>query len=93
MASLFDFSFSDFIIPKIIKVLYLLGHIFSGLIALALLVIGFGSESIFLLFFALIFSPIVYLLLVVLGRISLETMIVVFRIGEHVRDIAQQKRS
>lgn len=90
-ASLFDFSFSEFITSKIIKFLYILSIIVIVLLALAVIIICF-KKSKGTGIAALVFSPLIFLLFVILDRIWLEMMIVIFRIAEHVRDIAQQKR-
>lgn len=43
--SLFDFSFRAFIASKIIKLLYGLSTVAAGLVALFLIIIGFGASA------------------------------------------------
>jgi len=91
LRSLFDFSFTSFITSKIIRFLYGFFVFLAGLGAFALIVIGFsdsGGVGILMLFLA----PIGFLLAVVVARIYLEILIVVFRISEHVAEIAEQGR-
>jgi len=89
-ASLFDFSFSEFITLKLIKFLYILSVIGSALFALAILIKGFTHPTGTGLLFCF-FSLLLFLLLVILSRIWLETMIVIFRIAEDVKNIARVK--
>ena len=89
-ASLFDSSFSEFITPKIIKFLYTLAHTVSALLALAAITIGF-EKSTTTGIAALVFSPLIYLLSVILIRIWFEIIIVIFHIGEDIRNIARKE--
>lgn len=89
-SALFDFSFTEFITTKLIKVLYGIGIVISGLSALSWIVSGFaGSFGKGLLF--LILSPIVFIIGVILTRVWLEIIIVVFKIAENVGKIADSK--
>jgi len=91
LAALADFSFSEFITTKIIKILYGLGIVFACIVALACLVTGFkiGIASGILM---LILSPVIFLLIVIYARVTLEILIVVFRIAENTTEIAKQTR-
>ena len=87
--ALFDFSFSEFVTSKIIKVLYILAIIGAGITAVFTLIGGIaqgGSDA----FAAILLAPVLFLFFVIYARIVLELVIVVFRIGEHVRDIAHR---
>lgn len=86
LGALFDFSFSEFITTKIIKVLYALAIVISGLVSIGWILKGFSlSFSAGLL--ALILIPLIFLLYVIAVRIWLELVIVIFRIAEHVKNI------
>lgn len=54
LGALFDFSFSEFVTIKLIKILYILGVIFSAIVAIIVFVSGFnisiGGGIIFLIF-------------------------------------------
>lgn len=82
-SSLLDMSFSDFITPKIIKVLFILAIIGSAIWALALLVAGIASGSAGGILGGLIGAPIVFILAVILSRVYLELLLVMFRIAEN----------
>jgi len=94
--SLFDFSFTSFVAPKIIKFLFVLLIIGVILAALYVVYLGVqlmrapGGESMGLLF--LIGAPIGAFLYLLLGRIWLEVMMVLFRIVEHTAEIARNTR-
>ena len=86
--ALFDFSFTEFVTTKLIKVLFGLGIFFAAISALSFLVGGFtDSFGKGLLF--LILSPLVFIVITILVRVYLEVVIVLFRIAEHVSIIAK----
>jgi Domain of unknown function (DUF4282) len=87
--SLFDFSFSDFITIKIIKFLYMLGMIIAALAAIGVIVAGFG-KSIMAGIGALIISPVIFLLYIIMFRVWLEIIIVVFRIADNTGKMADR---
>ena len=83
--ALFDLSFSEFITTKLIKVLYILLLILLALGYLAAVVAGFSNSLGQGLLTMFIVGPLVVLLYLILIRISLEMMIVIFRIEENTR--------
>lgn len=91
IGALFDFSFNDFVTPKIIKALYLVFTIWTIVWALIFLRFGFKyggmAGGIFTL---IIVDPI--LLLVSLGafRVVLELFMVIHRIHDDVRAIRER---
>ncbi|MDH7601530.1 MAG: DUF4282 domain-containing protein [Armatimonadota bacterium] len=93
-AGLFDFSFSEFITTRIIKVLYALAVIVSGFVALVMFIGGlvqFGSDPL-RGFGMIILSPILFILYVIAARVSLELVIIVFRIQQNTEEIAARGR-
>ncbi len=90
-ASLFDFSFTEFITTKMIKFLYIVGMVFAGLGAVVFIIGGFSRGAGYGIA-ALIFSPLLFLVYVIFARVWLEIIIVIFRIAEHTAEIAQQGR-
>jgi Domain of unknown function (DUF4282) len=90
LGSLFDFSFSTFVTPKIIKVLYVLLTLWTVLVGAIFLVIGFREGGfwggIFTLF---IVEPIFVLLTLGVYRVVLEAFMVVFRIYEETKKISE----
>ncbi len=86
--ALFDFSFTEFITTKMIKILYGLGILLAALGTLGLIVRGFtdsfGKGILFLMI-----SPVVFIIYVIIARVILEVVTVLFRISEHLGEIAQ----
>ncbi len=87
VGALFDFSFSDLLTPKIVKILYAAGVALAFLGALAFIGAGFhrgaGAGVV-----ALIVSPVVFLLYALVARVSTEILIVLFRIAGAVEQVA-----
>jgi hypothetical protein len=79
---LFDFSFTEFITTKIIKFIYIIGMIVTGLATIGIIISGF-SQSVVIGIVALIFSPLIFIIYVIILRVWLEIIIVIFRISEN----------
>lgn len=97
--ALFDFSFTEFVTSKIIKLLYGLSIFFSGIFAffllIAFLIGGFSASAaagILALIIGTPFCFLIFLVLVTYSRVLLEIIIVVFRISEHTAEIAQNTK-
>jgi hypothetical protein len=91
---LFDFSFTEFVTTKIIKFLFALGVIASGIAAVVMLVGGLAvltSEPLRGIGM-IILSPIAFLLYVIGARVYLELIMIIFRIAEHTEEIAVRGR-
>jgi len=82
---LFDTSFSEFITPSIIKVLFIIGSVLSALFGLVVLFVGLGEDSSQGAFFGLIVGPSVALLGIIYTRVLLELVMVLFRIEANTR--------
>jgi hypothetical protein len=90
LGSLFDFSFSSFVTPKIIKVLYVLFTIWTGLLGVTILIIGFRTGGLAGgLFTLIIIEPIFILLTLGIYRVVLEAFMVLFRIYEETKKIRE----
>jgi hypothetical protein len=87
--ALFDFSFSEFVTTKIIKILYGILMFFAGLLVLGIIVGGF-YQSVLRGILALIVSPLLFLLYIIIARVWLELVIVIFRIAEHAGELVKQ---
>lgn len=88
---LFDFSFSEFITAKIIKFIFILGLILSGIATLGIIISAF-SQSVMFGIFALILSPLIFLIYIILLRVSLEVIMVIFRISENIEKLAEENK-
>jgi hypothetical protein len=90
LGALFDFRFTSFVTPKVVKVLYPLIMILTGLTALGFIDIafraniGFGFVSLFIL------APLFFLVVTAIYRILLEFFIVIFRVAEDIRAMRER---
>ena len=87
--NLFDFSFSEFIVPQIIKILYCIGILGAALSALWFIVGGFHG-NVFTAILAIILSPVVFVIAVILVRVYLEVVMVLFRIANNTSKMVKE---
>jgi hypothetical protein len=91
VSSLFDFSFTSMVTPKIIKVLYAIYTIWTLLGALFILALGFiRGGAVVGLVVLLVVVPIYLVLSLGIYRVILEGFMVIFRIYEEVIRIREQ---
>ncbi len=88
--ALFDLSFSSFITARVVKVLYVLAMILSGLMGLGIMIAGF-SNGFFAGIGGMIFGALIFLMYVLAARVTLELVMLIFRIHEDVASIARRK--
>ena len=94
LGSLFDFSFTSLVTPKIIRILYILFTIWTALVGLLLLIIGFKTGGMAGgLFTLIVVEPIFVLLTLGIYRVILEAFMVVFRIYEETKKIRENAES
>jgi uncharacterized protein DUF4282/zinc ribbon protein len=86
-ASLFDYSFSAFITPKIIKLLYILSTIVVVLWTIIAILWGFKASTGFGIVMLVILGPLFFLFAMIYVRVFLELLIVFFRIHGDVNEI------
>ena len=91
--SLFDFTFTDFVTTKIVKLLYILWIIAAGIGALVAIVVAFVAHWALGLLTLIILAPLGFVIAVIYGRVCLEIIIVIFRIAEQTGEIAQRGRT
>ena len=89
--TLFDFSFSEFIVPKILKVLYGLGILGAAITAIGFIVNGFGAGVLGGIVM-LILSPVIFVIGVILVRVYLEVIMVLFRIADNTAKMVQENQ-
>jgi hypothetical protein len=82
-AGLFDFGFTTFVTPKVIKFVYVVTTIIIGLVWILWLISGFRYSS-GLGILVLVLGPLVALLWLIVYRIMLELAMVIFRIGADI---------
>ncbi|MBC6457500.1 DUF4282 domain-containing protein [Actinomadura sp. HBU206391] len=91
--ALFDFSFDNFIAPKLVKFLYVLSLILTTVYAIALLIYalvsvasGDSAQTLVGLLF-IVLSPVIWLIGLIVTRLYLELAIVMFKISDDIKDI------
>lgn len=89
---LYDFSFSEFITPKIISILFGIGILASAFGAFVFIGWGFKMGGFFFGLLCLILSPLVFIVYTIVLRVGLELIIILFRIADHVTAIADQQK-
>ena len=87
--NLFDFSFSEFIVPQILKILYGIGILGSAIVALMFIVSGFHG-GVFTAILAIILSPVIFVIAVILVRVYLEVVMVLFRIADNTSKMVKE---
>lgn len=87
IGSVFDLSFTEFVTTRLIKILFVLAIIGSGIETLVVL-LGSLAGGVASGLLGLILSPFIFLILVVLSRVWLELVIVAFRIAENTGRMA-----
>jgi hypothetical protein len=90
VGALFDFGFTSFVTPKVVKVLYPLIMLLAGLGALGLVVTAFSANVGIGIVALIIFAPLYFLVVVAIWRIALEFFIVIFRVAEDMRVIRER---
>jgi hypothetical protein len=88
VASLFDFSFSSFVTPKLIRALYVLATIWTAVMTIAYcsLCLHFGDGGTMIIFL-IISAPILFLLGIGSIRVALEVFMVLHRLNENIQAI------
>ena len=91
----FDFSFTDFVTIRVIKVIFILAIIGSAIGGIAVLVGGIRMLRFQPLMgvIMILLSPVAFLLYVLLARIWLELIVVIFRIEENTSRLVEQGKA
>ena len=90
LGALFDFGFTSFVTPKVIKVLYMLIVIGTVVSALVFTIIAFKASTVFG-FLTLVFGdPLFILIVLAIYRIILEFFVVTFRVAEDIRALRER---
>lgn len=92
-SSLFDLSFDEFITMRIVRVLFILGIIGSGILALSFIISGFAGDNPAMGILFLLLSPVVFFLYVIMVRVWLEIVLVIFKIAENTNQLVKKDKS
>jgi hypothetical protein len=87
--TLFDFTFSQFVSETLVRVLYLVAIGLAVITAIIAIIAAFFNYNLSVGISVLILAPIVLLVYIVIVRVIFEFVIVVFRIADHTRQIAE----
>ena len=90
VASLFDFGFTSFVTPKVVKVVYVLIMAGLALVEVSYLIFAFKTSMAFGIVSLVILCPLSFFVYLALWRILLELFIVVFRIADDIRSIRER---
>jgi hypothetical protein len=90
LGALFDFGFTSFVTPKVIKVLYMLIVIGTVVSALVFTFIAFKASLVFGFLTLLIGDPLFILIVLAIYRIILEIFVVGFRAAEDIRVLRER---
>ena len=93
--AIFDFSFTNFVTTKLIKLLYAISLIFIVIGFFAMIIGGFVamiSDSVPAGLAILCVSPFFLVIYILLARVWSEFIIVIFRIAENMAELVEQGR-
>ena len=90
LGALFDFSFTSFVTPKVVKVLYILIVVVVGLSAVGFALSVLATNVVLGLIVLLIGAPLYFLVVTALYRITLEFFIVIYRMAQDIRAIRER---
>lgn len=87
---LFDLSFSSFVAPQIVGVLYILGLISGALFVLRIVLATFSLAGFVTGVGTLVFGLIGLLIYAIFLRVSLESFVAIIRTAENTRVLAEE---
>jgi hypothetical protein len=90
LGALFDFGFTSFVTPKVIKVLYMLIVIGTVVSALLVTIVAFKASAVFGVLMLVFGDPLFILIVLAIYRIILEFFVVTFRVAEDIRAIRER---
>jgi hypothetical protein len=90
LGALFDFGFTSFVTPKVIKVLYMLIVIGTVLSALVFTIVVFKASVAFGVLTLVFGDPLFILIVLAIYRIILEFFVVTFRVAEDIRALRER---
>ncbi len=88
-SSLFDFSFSSYIAPKVVKVLFALAIAMTGITALIYIVIAFQINPFLGILVLCIIAPLTFLLSIIAWRVFLEFVLAFINVAENSNKIVE----
>lgn len=83
-ARLFDLSFTEYVTPSIIKVLFIIGIVLAGLFSL-LVFVSLANQGGGAVIAGIILAPLMFFFYVLMARVLSEVYLILFRIEENTR--------
>ena len=90
LGALFDFGFTSFVTPKVIRALYMLIMTGTVVSALVFTIIMFRLSTPFGILTLLVADPLFILIVMAIYRMILEFFVVVFRVAEDIRALRER---
>jgi hypothetical protein len=90
LGALFDFGFTSFVTPKVIKVLYMLIVIGTVVTALVFTITVFKASVMFGFLMLVFGDPLFILIALAIYRVILEFFVVTFRVAEDIRALRER---
>jgi Domain of unknown function (DUF4282) len=90
LGALFDFGFTSFVTPKIIRVLFMLIVVGAVLSALVFTIIAFQASMLFGILTLVFGAPLFILIVLAIYRVLLEFFVITFRMAEDVRAMRER---
>jgi hypothetical protein len=90
LRALFDFGFTSFVTPKVIKALYVLIAIGTAVSALVFTIYAFRASTAFGVVTLVFADPLFILIVLAIYRIALEFFMVTFRVAEDIRALRER---
>ncbi len=92
VGQVFDLSFSSFVTIRVVRVLFAFQILMAAIATFTFLLRGFAG-GFFSGLMALIVSPVVFFLIVLVARLICELTMVIFKIGENTSALVEGKES
>ncbi len=90
VGALFDFGFTSFVTPKVIKVLYMLIVVGTVVSALIFTLFAFRASTAFGILTLVFGDPLFILIVLAIYRVVLEFFVVTFRVAEDIRALRER---
>ena len=84
VARIFDLSFTEFVTPSLIKVIFLIGIVGAGLMSI-LVFAAFANQGGGSVVVGIIVAPLIFFVYVLFARVLSELYLILFRIEENTR--------
>jgi hypothetical protein len=89
LGALFDFSFSHYVTPTIIRIIFGIVIVVSAILALLVAIAAFDVNIVLGFLVLIIFGPLIFLVYVILYRVFLEVVMAVFKIAENTTKLVE----